>query len=94
MAFMNTVVTLDSAGRVVIPTILRDALQLAPGDTLALESDGDRLTLRPVRPGSGLQKEHGIWVFRTGQKLSAEGANRALESLRQERERRARGTPA
>jgi AbrB family looped-hinge helix DNA binding protein len=45
---MNTTVTLDKAGRAVIPKRLRDALRLAPGDELVLESEGDRVTLRPV----------------------------------------------
>lgn len=48
IAIMSTTVTLDKAGRVVIPKTLRDDLQLAPGDILALESDGDSVVLRPV----------------------------------------------
>ena len=83
---MNTIVTLDKAGRIVIPKTLRDELRLAPGDTLALESDGERVTLRPVRSASALNKEHGIWVFRSGRRLSTEETNRALENMRQERE--------
>ncbi len=83
---MNTIVTLDKAGRVVIPKTLRDALRLAPGDTLAVESDGDRVTLRPVRSASALRKEHGIWVFRGGRKLTAAETEAALESLRQKRD--------
>jgi len=70
---------------VVIPKTVRDALRLAPGDTLALESDGDRMTLRPVRSASALRKEHGIWVFRGGRKLAASETDEALESLRQKR---------
>jgi len=83
---MNTTVTLDNAGRVVIPKTVRDALRLAPGDTLALESDGDRMTLRPVRSASALRKEHGIWVFRSGRKLTAAETDEALERLRQMRD--------
>jgi len=89
---MNTIVTLDKAGRVVIPKTLRDELRLAPGDTLALESDGERVTLRPVRSASALRKEQGIWVFRSGRKLSAEETDQVLENLRQERDRKARGS--
>ena len=92
MALMNTIVTLDKAGRVVIPKALRDELRLAPGDTLALESDGERVTLRPVRSASALRKEQGIWVFRSGRKLSAEETDQVLENLRQERDRKARGS--
>jgi len=40
-------VTLDKAGRVVIPKTLRDELHLEPGDTLELEAEGERVTLRP-----------------------------------------------
>src|SRR5215470_8599501 len=57
--FMNTNVTLDGAGRIVIPKDLRDQLRLAPGDTLSVESDGERVTLRPVRSESAMRKEHG-----------------------------------
>ena len=89
---MNTTVTIDAAGRVVIPKTIRDALHLTPGDTLSLESDGESVTLRSLRPGSPLIKERGIWVFRGGRRLSTEDTNRALESMRNERERHARGS--
>jgi AbrB family looped-hinge helix DNA binding protein len=72
---------------VVIPKALRDELRLAPGDALTLEFDGDGLTLRPVRSASALRKEHGIWVFRSGRKLTAAETDRELENLRQKRER-------
>lgn len=85
MPFMNTTVTLDSAGRVVIPKPLRDELGLAPGDTLSLESDGDRVMLRPVRSNSSLRKEQGIWVFRSGRTLAATETDQVLDALRQER---------
>jgi len=58
-----TKLTLDKAGRVVLPKPLRDRLQLAPGDTLDLESEGERITLRPVRQNVMLKKELGVWVY-------------------------------
>ena len=88
---MSTTVTLDQGGRVVIPKTVRDELRLAPGDTLALESDGERVLLRPVRSASPLRKEQGIWVFRSGRKLPAAETDLALESLREERDRANRG---
>jgi AbrB family looped-hinge helix DNA binding protein len=67
LPFHNAIVaaklTLDKAGRVVLPKPLRDRLQLAPGDTLHLEAEGDRITLRPVRQNVVLKKELGVWVY-------------------------------
>ncbi|PYT49530.1 MAG: AbrB/MazE/SpoVT family DNA-binding domain-containing protein [Acidobacteria bacterium] len=60
---MATKLTLDKAGRVVLPKPLRDRLQLAPGDTLHLETEGERITLRPVRQNVMLKKELGVWVY-------------------------------
>jgi AbrB family looped-hinge helix DNA binding protein len=60
---MTAKLTLDKAGRVVLPKPLRDQMQLGPGDTLQLERDGERIILRPVRPKAALKKEFGIWVY-------------------------------
>ena len=56
-------VSLDKAGRLVLPKSVRDEMQLGPGDDLLIENEGDRITLRPVRPEGLLKKEHGIWVY-------------------------------
>jgi AbrB family looped-hinge helix DNA binding protein len=88
---MSTTVTLDKAGRVVIPKSLRDELRLVPGDTLAMEFDGDRVTLRAIRSASVLRKKRGIWVFHGDRKISATETDRALESLRQVRDQEMRG---
>jgi len=60
---MATKLTVDKAGRIVLPKPLRDRLQLAPGDTLHLESEGENITLRPVRKNVMLKKELGVWVY-------------------------------
>ncbi len=60
---MTTRIVIDRTGRVVIPKPLRDELELNPGDELQLESDGDRITLCPVRPQVLLKKEMGVWVY-------------------------------
>ena len=62
-SIMTTKLTLDQAGRVLIPKTLRQELHLGPGDTLELQSEGDEITLRRVRPKALLKKEHGIWVY-------------------------------
>ena len=58
-----TKITLDQAGRVLIPKTLRQELHLGPGDTLQLENEGDEIRLRPLRPKALLKKEHGVWVY-------------------------------
>ena len=83
---MTTTLTLDKAGRVVIPKPLRDELQLGAGDSLALESQGDQITLRPVRGSAALRKEDGIWVFRSGKRIPQELTDKVLDDLRSERD--------
>jgi AbrB family looped-hinge helix DNA binding protein len=62
-AIMRNRVTVDKAGRVVLPKPLRDKMQLVAGDELLIESEGERMTLRPVRPQATMKKEYGIWVY-------------------------------
>jgi AbrB family looped-hinge helix DNA binding protein len=82
---MLTKLTLDQAGRLMIPKALRQQLHLGPGDTLQLESEGDRITLRPVRPEALLKKEQGVWVFQ------GEPVNASIPDLiDQQREKRLR----
>ena len=66
---MNTKLTLDKTGRIVLPKALRDEMELVPGDTLELESSGEEITLRPVRGSVPLRRKHGIWVCRVGESL-------------------------
>jgi AbrB family looped-hinge helix DNA binding protein len=83
---MSTTVTLDEAGRVVIPQALRDELRLSAGDALALEMEGERTILRPIHAVGSIHQEHGIRVFRSGQPLAASVAEEPLERVRQERD--------
>ncbi len=83
---MNTRITIDKAGRIVIPKPLREELRLEPGDALEMESAGEQIMLRPVRGTSPLTKEHGVWVFRTGQPLPASATDDMLEQIRKERD--------
>lgn len=85
---MSKQLTIDSAGRVVIPKPLRDALALEPGDTLEVEGTGEQITLRPLRAVAPLTKEKGVWVFRTGQPLTSRTTEDVLTDLRGERDRR------
>jgi AbrB family looped-hinge helix DNA binding protein len=81
-------VTIDKAGRVVIPKRVRDALGLQPGDALELQSAGEQITIRPVRQTMPLRREHGIWVYRSGKPLPPGVVEETLRALRRERELR------
>jgi AbrB family looped-hinge helix DNA binding protein len=87
-AIMNTTLTVDKAGRVVLPKPVRDQLQLAAGDLLELESSNDSIVLRPVRETVGLRKKQGIWVLDTDEPPSAEMVHRTVRDIRREREDR------
>ena len=88
---MNATVTLDKAGRLVIPKAVRDELHLDAGDTLELELRDQQVTLRPARSASPLRKERGVWVFRSGHKLPAGTADQVLRDQREARDRENRG---
>jgi len=83
---MNGRLTIDKAGRIVIPKPLREELHLEPGDALEMESAGEQITLRPARGNEPLKKEHGVWVFHSGQPLPASATDEKLEQLRKERD--------
>jgi AbrB family looped-hinge helix DNA binding protein len=79
---MTGKVTLDHAGRVVLPKAVRDELRLSPGDTLDLTVKGEDVTLRPRRAATPLQKEQGVWVLRTGRPITPEETQSVVRALR------------
>lgn len=83
---MTTKLTLDRAGRVLIPKMLRKELHLGPGDALQLDSAGDQITLRPMRPKAQIKKEQGVWVYQ-GEPTQAS----IPDLIDREREKRLRG---
>ena len=88
---MSSKVTLDQAGRVVLPKALRYELRLSPGDTLDLTVQGEEVTLRPRRNLAPLQKKQGIWVFGTGKPMASDETEEALRNLRAQRDRQNAG---
>jgi AbrB family looped-hinge helix DNA binding protein len=83
---MNSTLTLDKAGRIVLPKPVRDELQLAPGDVLEIESTGEEITLRPLRGTGPLRKKHGLWIFRAEEPLTHAEVERVRKDVRGERE--------
>ena len=72
-------ISLDKAGRVVLPKDLRDNLRLEAGDELTVEETAEHIVLRPVRTQATLKKERGVWVYQ-GQR-GAQPSNESLPDL-------------
>jgi AbrB family looped-hinge helix DNA binding protein len=88
---MITTITLDKAGRIVLPKPVRDELQLGAGDSIELESAEDRIVLRPARGNARMRKKQGIWVLHGGAPLSAGIVKETIRGVREERERKILG---
>lgn len=90
---MNTTLTIDKAGRVVLPKPVREALQINPGDSLELESSDDHIILRPALTRGRIFKKQGVWVFDSGSKvpISADVVNKTIRRVRAERYRHVLG---
>lgn len=90
---MNGTLTVDKAGRVVLPKPVRDELQLSPGDSLEIETSESQIVLRPVRNRVGMRKKQGIWVLDFDEPISAADTDRVLQDIRHEREQSGLGAP-
>jgi len=80
---MSTIVTLDSAGRLVLPKSLRDQYGLQAGSELELSDDGTEIRLRPVHEDRPLKEVNGFLVY-TGRSTDAH------DGLRRDRDARLR----
>jgi AbrB family looped-hinge helix DNA binding protein len=83
---MTSTLTIDKAGRIVLPKPLREELQLEPGDSLEVNTKGEEITLRPIRGNSPLKKKHGVWVFQAGQPLAEDVVDKTVREVRRDRE--------
>ena len=73
--------TIDKAGRLVIPKVLRDELGLAPGE-VEVTPDGAGLHIEPVT-GDQLQDEDGLLVIPVGDDPLGDDLVRALRDADQ-----------
>ncbi|HUO85320.1 MAG TPA: AbrB/MazE/SpoVT family DNA-binding domain-containing protein [Thermoanaerobaculia bacterium] len=60
---MGKRITIDHAGRVVIPKPLRDHFGLHAGSDLDVDSEGDRIVLEPVASEAAVTERGGILVI-------------------------------
>ncbi len=84
---MKRQITIDGAGRVVIPKAMRQKLGLKAGDALGIDLADEQITLRPIYPGMRMVKKRGIWVMRGGPPMTLEDVNEAIQQGREERMR-------
>ena len=59
-------ITIDGAGRIVVPKPLRDRFNLAAGTELEIEAIGGGLRLRKIDSEPALIQKHGVWVHHGG----------------------------
>lgn len=88
---MVTTLTLDKAGRVVLPKPVREELQLGPGDSLELHATEDEIILRPARGKARMYKKHGVWVLHGEAPLPPDVVEKTIQRVRRERERQILG---
>jgi AbrB family looped-hinge helix DNA binding protein len=60
---MDVVITIDAAGRLVLPKALRDRHGLRPGSELVVRDDGAEIHIRPVADGPPLREVNGFLVL-------------------------------
>ena len=77
-------ITIDGAGRIVIPKALRDELGLREGTPLSVTSDGVGVRIEPVREGGRLVERNGCLVIEsaTGRVVTSEEIRQAIDAGR------------
>jgi AbrB family looped-hinge helix DNA binding protein len=80
---MRQSISIDRAGRVVLPKHLRERFHLREGDMLSLEIKGDAIELRPEKTGQ-LLNVNGVLVYSDPSAKFPEGVDYVAE-MREER---------
>ena len=80
-------ITIDRAGRLVVPKSLRERFNLVAGTELEIEVSGDCLRLRKVGAEPALERKKGILVHHGGTRVNLDVA----AFIRAERESRSHG---
>lgn len=83
---MTAIISIDRAGRVVLPKKAREQFQLHPGSLLELTAAKDHLQLRPLDLQPALLREGNLWVHQGSASVPL------ADTLRQVRDERARDT--
>ena len=84
------VITIDGAGRIVVPKALRARFNLVASTELEIETSGDCLQLRRVEGGTALVRKKGVLVHHGDARATLDVAS-FIRSERDARGRRPRG---
>lgn len=79
---MNSIVSIDGAGRIVLPKPLRDQFNLHPGSQLEIVTGPGGLALKPVDAAQSLVCERGLWVHQGAAHVDLAAAVRQLREER------------
>ncbi|HKW74868.1 MAG TPA: AbrB/MazE/SpoVT family DNA-binding domain-containing protein [Terriglobales bacterium] len=77
-------ITIDKAGRIVLPKQIRDRFRLRAGARLELKEAPEGFTLRPVEQTPSMVQENGLWVH-TGRLPREFSWDTLLDEMREER---------
>jgi AbrB family looped-hinge helix DNA binding protein len=79
-------VTIDKAGRIVVPKAMRDELGLTPDTPLDIEVVDGRLELSPPESSARLvEGPHGLAIETPGATITDEQVRQTLEAVRERR---------
>jgi len=80
------ITTIDAAGRLVIPKVIRDRLGLRGGERVEVhERDGEILVTRPKRRAQLVRSEHGLLTAGADAELPGLGPGEVRELLERTR---------
>jgi AbrB family looped-hinge helix DNA binding protein len=79
---MKRTLSIDRAGRVVLPKQLREHFNLSPGSQLEIAVGPDHLELKPMKTTAMLRQKSKLWVHHGHAQTPL---NQAVASLREER---------
>ena len=60
-------VTIDGAGRIVVPKTIRDRYNLSAGAVLEIEAEADGIHLKTIGSVATMLKKKGFWVHHGGE---------------------------
>lgn len=84
-------VTIDKAGRIVVPKALRERFGLREGSEIEIEESSEGILLKPEAQQGGLVRDkHGRLVF-TGRPVGKINWDRLVDDMREERIRKIGG---